>query len=256
MLGRVARRLRQARTNVAARRAAAHVRRRAAALPRDAGPDAVTDFLFSAAARAIEAWQIPDEFRALARRVAERRPRSVLEIGTADGGTLFAHARLAHEEALIVSLDLPEGPFGGGYPAWRIPLYESFAGPRQKLVLLRMNSHAPATAELLDTLLDGRRFEYVFIDGDHTYDGVRQDFELCLRLAAPDAMIAFHDIAARPNPEWSSSSDLPPADAAVHGFWTEVKDAYAHEEIIHDAAQAGYGIGVLYLGRPHGEAGA
>lgn len=256
MLGRVATRLRQARANVAARRAAAHVRRRAARLPRDAGPDAVSDFLFSDAARAIEAWQIPEEFRALARRVAERRPRTVLEIGTADGGTLFAHARLAHEEALIVSLDLPEGPFGGGYPAWRIPLYESFSGPRQKLVLLRTDSHAAATAELLDTLLDGRRFDYMFIDGDHTYDGVRQDYELCLRFASPDAMIAFHDIAAQPNPEWSSSADLPPADDAVHGFWNEVKRTHAHEEIIHDAKQAGYGIGVLYLGGPRGRAGA
>lgn len=255
MIGRLATRLKRAGDYVGARRAARHVRRRAAALPRHAGADRVTDFLFSSDAKAIEAWQIPEEFRALARLVERRRPRTLVEIGTADGGTLFAHARLAHEQALIVSLDLPQGPFGGGYPAWRIPLYESFAGPEQTLVLLRADSHAASTAAQLETLLAGRRIDYAFIDGDHTYDGVRQDFELCLRFASPDAMIAFHDIASQPNPEWASSADLPAADGAVHGFWQEIKRSYAHEEFIKDAKQEGYGIGVLHLGG-HGKEGA
>jgi len=185
------------------RLAARRVRGRAAALPRDAGADAVVEFLFSPAARLIQAWQIRDEFRALARLVETRRPHTVLEIGTADGGTLFAHARLAHPRATIVSVDLPHGPFGAGYPDWRIPLYESFAGPEQRLILLRADSHAPATAASLAEALAGRMIDYAFIDGDHTYDGVRQDFELLLRFAAPDAMVAFHDIAQLPNPEWT-----------------------------------------------------
>jgi predicted O-methyltransferase YrrM len=246
--------LRHAGAHTLARLAAARVRRRAAGLPRSAGADEVADFLFSPAARAIEAWQIPDEFRALARLVERRRPRTVLEIGTADGGTLFAHTRLAHEEALVLSLDLPEGPFGGGYPAWRIPLYRSFAGPRQKLVLLRADSHAPATATAIEDALGGRRLDYAFIDGDHTYDGVRQDFELCLRFAAPDAVIAFHDIA-RPSSAWLADQQLPPTDGAVHRFWMEVRERYAHDEFIHDAAQEGYGIGVLHLGATAGNAG-
>jgi hypothetical protein len=171
----------------------------------------------------------------------------LLEIGTAEGGTLFAHARLADEQALIVSIDLPRGPFGGGYPPWRIPLYESFAGPRQRLELLRADSHAEYTATLLDRVLDGRRLDYAFIDGDHSFDGVRQDFELCLRFAAPDAIFAFHDIAAQPNPEWAADTDTVEAAGVVHGFWEQVKRRYAHDEFIHDAAQEGYGIGVLYL---------
>lgn len=248
MLGRLATKLRMTGAQVKARRAAAHVRRRAAALPQGASADQVTDFLFSDDAKAIEAWQIPEEFRALARLVERRRPRTVLEIGTADGGTLFAHARLADEQALIVSLDLPYGPFGGGYPSWRIPLYQSFARPAQKLVLLRTDSHAPSTAATLETLFAGRQIDYAFIDGDHTYAGVRQDFELCLRFAAPDAVIAFHDVAPQQNPEWAASAELSADDGAVHRFWQEVKPAYAHDEFIHDSAQEGYGIGVLYLG--------
>jgi cephalosporin hydroxylase len=238
-------RIREERT---ARRLDEAARRRAAALPRDATADEVVAFLMTESAGGIEAWQIREEFTALARLVAERRPRTVLEIGTADGGTLFAHARLAHEQALIVSIDLPEGPFGGGYPTRRIPLYRSFAGPAQRIELVRADSHAASTTQLLETLFDGRRIDYAFIDGDHTYDGVRQDFELCLRFAAPDAIIAFHDIAATPNPEWLAVGEAAPGEA-VHQFWTEVKQQYAHDEFIHAVDQEGYGIGVLYLDR-------
>jgi predicted O-methyltransferase YrrM len=249
MLGRLRNRLQRARDELRGRRAAAAARRRAARVPRSAAADAVVEFLLAEGAGGIEAWQIPEEFRALARLVEQRRPRTVLEIGTADGGTLFAHTRLAHEEALIVSIDLPHGPFGGGYPAWRIPLYESFAGPAQRLELLRVDSHAASTAAVLERVLAGRRLDYAFIDGDHTYDGVRQDFELCLRFAAPDAVIAFHDIAPEKNPEWVAAAEAAPGDGAVHGFWTQVKRGYAHDEFIRDTAQEGYGIGVLYLDR-------
>jgi predicted O-methyltransferase YrrM len=252
MLDRLTGRLRAVWDDARARQAAAAARRRAAALPRDAGADAVVDFILAEGTGGIEAWQVDEEFRALARLVERRRPRTVLEIGTADGGTLFAHARLAHHEALIVSIDLPHGPFGGGYPPWRIPLYESFAGPGQELVLLRVDSHAPSTVDLLSRVLGGRRIDYAFIDGDHTFDGVRQDFELCLRFAAPDAVIAFHDIAPNPSPEWIAAADASPDDKAVRGFWEQVKRRFAHQEFIRDRDQAGYGIGVLYPDRAVG----
>lgn len=247
-------RVRGLRAAINGRREAAAARRAAAAVPPDADADDIVKFLFSGAAPGLEPWQVPEEFLSLARLVESRRPRTVLEVGTADGGTLFAHARLAHPEALIISIDLPHGLFGGGYPPWRIPLYESFAGPHQRLELMRVDSHAPGTATRLERLLDGRRIDYAFIDGDHTYDGVRQDFDLCLRFAAPAAVIAFHDIVEQPNPEYVPDR----AEAAwnVHGFWNEVRTRYAHEELIRDRAQQGYGIGVLYLDRPLGSAAA
>lgn len=247
-------RLRRAAALARARLDAASTRRRAAGLPHPASADEVMGFLFSPDARAIAPWQIPEEFRALARLLEDRRPRTLLEIGTADGGTLFAHARLAHVQALIISIDLPEGPFGGGYPAWRMPLYRSFAGPRQRLVLLRADSHDPATAAAIEKTLDGRRIDYAFIDGDHTRDGVRQDFELCLRFAAPDAIIAFHDIAL-PSPAWLADMQISPDDGAVHRFWHEVRHRYRHEEFIRDTGQEGYGIGVLHLGDGNGRSG-
>lgn len=52
----------------------------------------------------------PLQFRALARLVARRRPRTLLEIGTADGGTLFAHARLAAGDGVVPFHDIVAQP--------------------------------------------------------------------------------------------------------------------------------------------------
>ena len=244
-LHRLATALREANAERNAKRQAKRLRQTLEALPADLDADGVVDRLFSEEYALIQPWQYPEEFRSLARLVAERRPRTLLEIGTADGGTLFAHARLAAADALVLSVDLPEGPFGGGYPAWRTPLYEAFARPGQRLALLRADSHAEATAERLEALLGGRRVDYAFIDGDHTYDGVRRDFELCRRFAAADAVVAFHDIVVHP----------PETGCEVHDFWREVKQQYRHEEFVRDADQDCYGIGVLYLGEPINEEG-
>lgn len=238
LLGRLRSALAEASQERASRRAAARLRRALETLPERMDADAVVDFLFSADARAIEPWQFEDEFRALARLVERHRPQTVLEIGTADGGTLFAHARLATPDALVVSIDLPHGEFGGGYPPWRRDLYQRFAGPAQKLELLQLDSHAPSTAQRLEEILEGRRFDYVFIDGDHTLEGVRQDFELCLRFAAPDAVVAFHDIVEHPRE----------SECRVHDFWMQVRDRYRFDEFVHDRARQCYGIGVLFLG--------
>ncbi len=38
-----------------------------------------------------------------------------------------------------------------------------------------------------------REFDFIFIDGDHSYEGVRGDFQLALGLCVPGGRIVFHD---------------------------------------------------------------
>ncbi|MEM1990703.1 MAG: hypothetical protein QW782_08765 [Candidatus Bathyarchaeia archaeon] len=85
--------------------------------------------------------QINEEIAQLLNLLAELKPKTLLEIGTANGGTLFLFCQVAEPDATIISIDLPGGPFGGGYPEWRIPLYKSFAKERQRIHLIRGNSH-------------------------------------------------------------------------------------------------------------------
>ena len=54
----------------------------------------------------IRPFQIRDELLALVETLERERPERILEIGTANGGTLFALCRTAVDHAQIVSVDL------------------------------------------------------------------------------------------------------------------------------------------------------
>jgi len=65
--------------------------------------------------------QVKEEIMELLKILARYKPRTILEIGTAYGGSLFLFTRVANSDARIISIDLPGGQFGGGYPEWKFP---------------------------------------------------------------------------------------------------------------------------------------
>lgn len=164
------------------------------------------------------------------------QPKVVLEIGTASGGTLFLISRFSSPDALLMSVDLPGGGFGGGYPFFRIPFYKSFACKRQKIVLLREDSHKLSTLQKIQKKLKNKRVDVLFIDGDHSYNGVRKDFELYSTLVKKNGIIVFHDIVVHP----------PEVNCEVNKFWNEIKVNYQYKEFVEDWDQEGYGIGILF----------
>ena len=85
--------------------------------------------------------QVRSEIEGFCETIELLKPRKMLEIGTASGGSLFLIARHSSPDAHLISLDLPEGKFGGGYPEYKIPFYKSFAWSNQKIDLLRGDSH-------------------------------------------------------------------------------------------------------------------
>jgi len=185
--------------------------------------------------------QVYEEILRLAEIVAELKPRRVLEIGTARGGTLFIWCRLASDDATVISVDLPGGPFGGGYPMWRAALYRYFRKPRQKLHLIRGDSHDPRTLEKVKKILGGGELDFLFIDRDHTYEGIRRDFEMYSPLVRRGGVVAFHDIASH------DRVHDPYGQVGVPRFWNEIKGGYRHLEIVRNWGQGWAGIGVLFL---------
>lgn len=195
-------------------------------------------------------WQERSEVEGFLRLVEEDRPKTILEIGTSNGGSLFLFARVALPDALLVSVDLPNGDFGGGYPPWRSVLYRSFAGPRQRIRLLRADSHQPATLEAAGSALEGRDVDVLFIDGDHTYGGVKQDFEMYGSLVRDGGIIGFHDIVP-PNPNGPTPwSDFDLQGGEVSKWWAEVREAHDVSEFVEDWTSGRFGIGAI---RVHAE---
>lgn len=162
-------------------------------------------------------------------------PASVLEIGTARGGTLFCWCALAAPDATIISLDLPGGIHGGGYPPWKLNLYRRFAGDKQKIHLLRGDSHNQAMLEEVKKILPPGGLDFLFIDGDHTLPGVRSDYEMYSPLVKPGGAIIFHDIAVH-RPEF---------DCHVDELWNQIKQGRKYWEFVEEPPQGMYGIGVI-----------
>jgi predicted O-methyltransferase YrrM len=195
-------------------------------------------------------WQERSEIRSLLTRIAEIRPATILEIGTSNGGSLFLFARVAAPDALIVSVDLPHGEFGGGYPRWRGHLYRAFAAGAQRIRLLRADSHAPETLEAVRAALEGREVDVLFIDGDHTYEGVKRDFEMYGRLVREGGVIAFHDIvpASPTGPRPRNDDDLQGGE--VPRFWAELRSSHEASEFVEDWDSGRFGIGMIEVDQP------
>ena len=188
--------------------------------------------------RDLSAFQVKAEYCQLVDFVARQQPRVILEIGTAKGGTLVAWSRIATE--LAISIDMFGGVGGGGYPKAKARLFHQFAvdRPGVEIVLLRHDSHALETRERVKEILAGRTIDFLFIDGDHTYDGVSRDFELWSGLVTSGGHVALHDIL--PPPEGS--------DCGVDRLWAELKPKYPeHFELIEDPQQDWNGVGILQM---------
>jgi predicted O-methyltransferase YrrM len=186
--------------------------------------------------------QVRAEIRTFIENVAAHPPRAVLEIGAGEGGTLMLLTLAAVSDATVISVDLPGGPFGGAYPRWKGAYFRRFALPSQRLHLLRANSRLFSTLQSVRGLLAGRPLDVLFVDGDHTYGGVKVDWEMYGPLVGPDGLVAFHDIVLHP----------PETMCEVHTFWQELRVAFAHREIVADSGQGWGGIGVLWPGRVRG----
>jgi predicted O-methyltransferase YrrM len=137
----------------------------------------------------------------------------------------------------MISVDLAGGAFGGGYPRRKIPLYRKFPRNGQTLRLIRADSHLAETKERVLQDLRGEKLDYLFIDGDHTYEGVKKDFEMYSPLVRSGGLVAFHDVAEH-------GRELA---CGVDKFWNEIKEQYKHREMIENSKQGWAGIGVLFM---------
>jgi predicted O-methyltransferase YrrM len=189
------------------------------------------------AARAVGMTQKRAEILGLARLVGASPPRAVVEIGTSAGGTFRLWTLVAAADATLVSVDLPPWPADDPREAAKVRELEGFRRERQAVHVLRADSHAPATRARVAALLGGRPLDFLFVDGDHAYEGVRRDFLDYAPLVRPGGLVAFHDV--RPH-SGGWGGDVP-------RFWAELAAERPTRVLVEDEAQDGFGIGLVWM---------
>jgi predicted O-methyltransferase YrrM len=203
-------------------------------------------FDFSIGDVSIAPAQIRSEIESLLQILNADPPRRVLEIGTARGGTLFLLSRVARSDAVLASIDLPGGDFGGSYRRESILLLRTLPRRGQMLRIIRADSHHPSTLASARRVFGGQRLDLLLIDGDHRYEGVRADLAMYGPLVRPGGRIALHDIVPGP------------ADrvGGVPRLWQEIRELHKSFELVRDWNQEGFGIGVMEVptGGLHAEA--
>ncbi len=180
--------------------------------------------------------QVTQELEALLLEFKKMGVSRMLEIGTYNGGTLFLFAKMANPNAKLLSLDLPGGEFGGGYEQFKVSFFTNFAHDAQKIFLIRDDSHLQRSLFKVKSILNEDLLDFMLIDGDHTYEGVKKDFEMYSPLVRKGGIIAFHDICEHPTY----------LCCGVDKFWNEVKQCYKYQEFINNPHQNWAGIGLIY----------
>jgi hypothetical protein len=60
--------------------------------------------------------------------------------------------------------------------------------------MIHGDSHSIESKERIAGIIGNRKLDFLFIDGDHTYEGVKDDFEHYKQYVKPGGWIGFHDI--------------------------------------------------------------
>lgn len=178
----------------------------------------------------IKTLQIPSEITRLAQAVQSIEPKIILEIGTASGGTSLIWSKLASER--VITCDLKDMKQQAALFT-RLPP----PGSNCRVTLLSGNSHSTDFKALVAKELDGRKVDFLFIDGDHTEAGVTADYKDYKEFVRPGGLIAFHDIVEKQPLEINQ----------VFHLWKRLKPVARVEEFVNDPNQCGFGIGLLHV---------
>ena len=145
----------------------------------------------------------PDEMDIILSLAASEDVEHVLEIGTNRGVTTGNIARILKKKGRgrVVSIDVAYPP--DGLPESQatevLPLSELGAAiPPEVRDVVDLGIHRPDypgdLTSVLDTYTKDRRFDLVFMDGDHSYEGVKMASESIRPYLNDAAMILFHDV--------------------------------------------------------------
>lgn len=178
---------------------------------------------FKRLAEVSKASQDKTELVRLLEAVSKVKPKVIVEIGVHQGGSIKTWLA-AFNPDLVVGIEKDAVD-----PAYSAEVH-----------LIQGASQDPEVVAQVKEVLGKWPIDFLFIDGDHTYEAVKQDFELYSPLVRKGGIIAFHDAALDCNlrPEYIGLVE-------VKRFWDEISQEYKSELL---TSENGTGTGIIWKG--------
>jgi len=183
--------------------------------------------------------QIPDEIVPFMEFLDKQNAKSFLEIGVCMGGTYFLWSHIVKGGGIKLGIELKNGPWGAP-----TEINEKMYGDLKRRIetmapnsfLLYGNSSDKSSIDWVDNKLGKESLDFIFIDGDHSYEGVKRDYYNYLPFVKEGGFIAMHDI--------KDTQRHREAGCTVGNFWKELKGDKI--EFVDNTYDWG-GIGVVKL---------
>jgi FtsZ-binding cell division protein ZapB len=164
--------------------------------------------------------------------IEKTKPRVLVELGTHTGASYFAFCQSISENKTgtkAYAVDTWVGDEHAGFYDESVFRSVEEANQRYKSfsTLLR------TTFDEASKSFDDKSIDLLHIDGLHTYEAVKHDFDTWFPKLAENAVVLFHD------------TNVHKDDFGVYKFWAEVAANYPSMEFFHY-----HGLGVLQISKP------
>ena len=162
--------------------------------------------------------------------VANTKPQKIVELGTHKGTSFFSFCQAVKDfklDAELIAIDTWKGDKHAGY--YEEDVYELFNKVKNKTY---PNLNTVILKKLFDDAIKDipdNSVDILHIDGLHTYEAVKHDFENWINKVKNNGIVLFHDTHEKT------------ADFGVYKLWEELKEKYQTMEFAHS-----HGLGVLF----------
>lgn len=172
----------------------------------------------------VECIQNKDEFEVFYETVRALKPKTIIEIGVEQGGTLRFWIEALEDGGKVVGVDASQHVFQ--HVARH---YDIHSFTNKNVILVKGNSQHQSTIDDVSKYVGQGEADFLFIDGSHEYPEVGQDLTLYSPFVKRGGLIAFHDIH--------------PGCPGVVRTWEEMKDQLDNPHVLSKRA---LGVGVGY----------
>jgi len=158
--------------------------------------------------------QSPEELWWVYAKVYSIRPKVILEIGTANGGTAKFWEKTLDSDGLLVTADI------------RVHLRDEynfcdFSDAVSELhILENFDSQNPNSVEIIRRILGTGAVDFLYIDAAHSYEGLKIDYEFWTPLVRSGGLVGFHDTNHPPIKQLLLEKGHPNLKFIDHGFGT------------------------------------